>query len=125
MSVGKKLRLLREEAGLSVREVAQSLKMAPSSYKHYEDRYKKPTLKPEFVEKLAPVLEAKGISVDRVFDLTKVPDTLSNAHIKRDVIEINIENDRVFVTAECTAKGVDELIRRLTLTKSILDPKSH
>src|SRR5690348_11290066 len=44
-SVSRKLKQLRQRAGLSIREVAHALGMENgSSYQHYEDRFRKPFL---------------------------------------------------------------------------------
>ena len=43
--VSRKLKQLRQRAGLSIREVAHALGMENgSSYQHYEDRFRKPFL---------------------------------------------------------------------------------
>jgi phage repressor protein C with HTH and peptisase S24 domain len=61
-AVSRRLKLLRQRAGLSIREVAQALGMEHgSSYQHYEDRFKKPLMPLELVLKLVPVFEPRGI----------------------------------------------------------------
>lgn len=55
-AASRQLKLLRQRAGLSIRDVAQQLGMEHgSSYQHYEDRFKKPLLPLDLVMKLAPI----------------------------------------------------------------------
>lgn len=61
-----RLKELRQEAGLSVRAMAKSLDMGPTSYQHYEDRYKKPYLPFEFIERLTPILLKCGVKREDV-----------------------------------------------------------
>lgn len=56
------LKALREEAGLTVAEMAAALNRKKSSYQHYEDRYKRPYLPPDLAESVAAVLREHGIS---------------------------------------------------------------
>jgi SOS-response transcriptional repressor LexA len=65
-----RLKELRQEAGLSVRAMAKSLDMGPTSYQHYEDRYKKPYFPYEFIERLRPVLLGRGVKREAVDDLS-------------------------------------------------------
>ncbi|MGH6977475.1 MAG: helix-turn-helix domain-containing protein, partial [Stellaceae bacterium] len=59
----RKLKQVRQRAGLSIRQVAQALGMEyGSSYQHYEDRYKKPLLPLELVLKLVPIFAPAGIN---------------------------------------------------------------
>ena len=55
------LKDLRLEAGLSVRAMAAKLNLNPTSYQHYEGRYKKAFLPFEFVELVQPILLAGGV----------------------------------------------------------------
>jgi phage repressor protein C with HTH and peptisase S24 domain len=61
--VALQLKALREKAGLSVRRAAMAMKMAASSYGHYEDpaRLKGPLLPLEFARRFAAVIEAEGV----------------------------------------------------------------
>jgi len=69
------LKLLRERAAVSTREMAGQLGMKLSSYIHYEDRYKKPYLAVDFAERIASILEIKGISREDVMRLAGVETT--------------------------------------------------
>lgn len=56
------LKRLREQAELSVQEVADALKRPKSTYASYEDKFKKPYLPLDLVRSLVPIFGAKGIS---------------------------------------------------------------
>jgi len=72
-SVSRKLKQLRQRAGLSIREVAHALGMENgSSYQHYEDRFRKPFLPLDFTQRLVPIFGAKGIEAGEVFALAGV-----------------------------------------------------
>jgi transcriptional regulator with XRE-family HTH domain len=72
-SVSRKLKQLRQRAGLSIREVAHALGMENgSSYQHYEDRFRKPFLPLDFAQRLVPIFGAKGIEADELFALAGV-----------------------------------------------------
>src|SRR5579863_10394800 len=69
----RQLKLLRQRAGLSIREVAQALGMEHgSSYQHYEDRFKKPLLPLDLVMKLVPIFEAGGVEAGELYALAGV-----------------------------------------------------
>lgn len=62
MNAGPRLKQLRERANLSVRRMAEALDgMAPSSYQHYEDKFKREFLPYDFVKKIVTVLVPLGI----------------------------------------------------------------
>jgi transcriptional regulator with XRE-family HTH domain len=72
-SVSRKLKQLRQRAGLSIREVAHALGMENgSSYQHYEDRFRKPFLPLDFAQRLAPIFGAKGVEASELFALAGV-----------------------------------------------------
>ena len=72
-AASRQLKLLRQRAGLSIREVAQSLGMEHgSSYQHYEDRFKKPLLPLDLVMKLVPLFEAGGVDAGELYALAGV-----------------------------------------------------
>ncbi len=72
-SVSRRLKALRQRAGLSIREVAHALGMEHgSSYQHYEDRFRKPLLPLEFAQRLVPIFGAKGIDAAEVYALAGV-----------------------------------------------------
>jgi hypothetical protein len=75
-AVSRQLKLLRQRAGLSIREVAQALGMEHgSSYQHYEDRFKKPLLPLELVMKLVPIFEVGGVEAGDLYALAGVTAT--------------------------------------------------
>ncbi|MDE2229436.1 MAG: transcriptional regulator [Alphaproteobacteria bacterium] len=75
-AASRKLKQLRQRAGLSIRQVAQALGMEyGSSYQHYEDRYKKPLLPLEIVLKLVPILAPAGIEAAELYALAGVDAT--------------------------------------------------
>lgn len=72
-AASRKLKQLRQRAGLSIRQVAQALGMEyGSSYQHYEDRFKKPLLPLELVLKLAPIFAPAGIDAAELYALAGV-----------------------------------------------------
>jgi hypothetical protein len=72
-AASRKLKQLRQRAGLSIRQVAQALGMEyGSSYQHYEDRYKKPLLPLELVLKLVPIFAPAGIEAGELYALAGV-----------------------------------------------------
>jgi transcriptional regulator with XRE-family HTH domain len=69
----RKLKQLRQRAGLSIREVAHALGMENgSSYQHYEDRFRKQFLPLELTQRLVPIFAAKGIDAAELFALAGV-----------------------------------------------------
>src|ERR1700685_1473325 len=72
-SVSRRLKQLRQRAGLSIREVAHALGMEHgSSYQHYEDRFRKPLLPLEMAQRLAPIFGAKGVDGAELYALAGV-----------------------------------------------------
>lgn len=72
-AAARKLKQLRQRAGLSIRQVAQAIGMeGGSSYQHYEDRYKKPLLPLELVLKLVPILAPTGVEAAELYALAGV-----------------------------------------------------
>jgi SOS-response transcriptional repressor LexA len=69
-SSARLLKELRQEAGLSVRRMAEELGMKPATYQHYEDRYKKAFLPFDVLDLVEPVLIASGVSKERVEGLS-------------------------------------------------------
>lgn len=66
------LKDLRNRAGMTVRAMADAIGRPPSTYASYEDKYKKPFLPLDLVQKIAPVLEARGIPPEEVYALAGV-----------------------------------------------------
>ena len=62
----RSLKSLREEAGLTMRQLADAIPMSATSYQHYEDRYKKPLLPLPFALQVAVALARHGIDPARV-----------------------------------------------------------
>ncbi len=69
VSIRERLKAIREEAGLTLQEVADELGVPKSSYQHYEDRYKKEYLPLDKAQSLALVFMGHGIEPDRVLHL--------------------------------------------------------
>jgi hypothetical protein len=68
--VSRRLKQLRTQANLSIRDIANALGMKyGSSYQHYEDRYKRPFLPLDLVMKLIPVLGKGGIHPKDIYAL--------------------------------------------------------
>lgn len=65
-SSARLLKELRQEAGLSVRGMAERLNMKPATYQHYEDRYKKAYLPFDVLDLVEPVLLESGVRKERV-----------------------------------------------------------
>lgn len=69
----RKLKQLRQRAGLSIREVAHALGMENgSSYQHYEDRFRRQYLPLELTQRLVPIFAAKGVEAAELFALAGV-----------------------------------------------------
>mmetsp|Transcript_3345 Transcript_3345/g.5773 ORF Transcript_3345/g.5773 Transcript_3345/m.5773 type:complete len:159 (+) Transcript_3345:1649-2125(+) len=69
LNTRERLKALREEAGLTIRDVAAALGKQPSTYQHYEDRYKKQYLPLDLAQSLALIFFEHGIEPDRVLHL--------------------------------------------------------
>jgi transcriptional regulator with XRE-family HTH domain len=68
--VSRRLKQLRQRAGLSIREVAHALGMEHgSSYQHYEDRFRKNLLPLELMQRLVPIFGAKGVDAAELYAL--------------------------------------------------------
>lgn len=68
------LKRLRERAGYTVREVADFLGKAPSTYSFYEDKFKGQFIPIEISKKLRKPFEAKGIDYSELLALAGVAD---------------------------------------------------
>lgn len=79
----RKLKQLRQRAGLSIREVAHALGMENgSSYQHYEDRFRKPFLPLELTQRLIPIFAAKGVDAAELYALAGHDGTARGAGLK-------------------------------------------
>ena len=67
--IGRRLKDLRRQAGLSSRAVAERLEMPASTYQKYEDRYRRPYLPLQLVAKLVNALRNEGVSPDTIWAL--------------------------------------------------------
>jgi len=84
----RKLKELRQRAGLSIRDVAHALGMEHgSSYQHYEDRYRKPHLPLDLMRKLAPILAKGGVEAAELLALAGI-DPRDAAAPGRDMLRI-------------------------------------
>ncbi|MEP2781441.1 MAG: helix-turn-helix transcriptional regulator [Hyphomicrobiales bacterium] len=149
-TVNTRLKTLREEAGLSIREMADALNMKTSSYNHYESRFKKQYLPHEFILKLIPILKDYGIESTRVRALGASPEGpaypenpgfMEAASPKIDVsvllneqdaptnkaddpsgtIKLAIVGDTIQIAATVDSDGIDELIRRIELARQMIE----
>ncbi len=87
----RKLKLLRQRAGLSIREVAHALGMEHgSSYQHYEDRYRKALLPLELMRKLAPIFAKGGVDAADLASLAGVDmRSAATAESERNMLRID------------------------------------
>ena len=150
-TTGQKLKELREEAGISVRKMAEALKMtSASSYSHYETRYKRPYLPFELIEKLEPILNQVGIESSRVRALgapqidnagDEMPGFRESTSPRIDVsvllddqiaptntpsdttgtIKLAIVGNTIQLAATVDVDGIDELIRRINLARQMIE----
>jgi transcriptional regulator with XRE-family HTH domain len=103
-SVSRKLKQLRQRAGLSIREVAHALGMENgSSYQHYEDRFRKPFLPLDFVQRLEPIFGEKGIEGSEVFALAGVEGGTRSIAIKHAMSPGTLRIDELDVRASAGA----------------------
>lgn len=98
----RKLKAMREEAGLTIQTVADALGMPKSTYASNEDKFKKPYLPVTLVEKLVPIFKRRGISEDRILALAGVlqPTEISSGTNRRKAgiagqNQLNISSERV------------------------------
>lgn len=71
----RRLKALRERAGLSIRALAHELGMSSSGYAHYEtpERFKDAYLPVDVAQRLGPVLQRHGVPAEDVYALTGAP----------------------------------------------------
>ncbi|MEM9211802.1 MAG: helix-turn-helix domain-containing protein [Pseudomonadota bacterium] len=141
--VGAKLKALRDRAGLSVRRAASALQMQPSSYAHYEARFKKSYLPMEFAQKVADLFSEHGVNPDEVMQLATRPNGFSEPAPTMDVlsrldepvsaapknsaddpvntVKIAVVEDKIQIAATVDADGYDELLRKLELARQMID----
>lgn len=118
-AVSRRLKQVRQRAGLSIRQVAEALGMEHgSSYQHYEDRFKKPLLPLELILKLVPIFEVKGIDPADLYALAGVDGTgqrplagggrnVSAAHMLR-IEELDVRASAGSGLADSAARTVGE-----------------
>ncbi len=68
----RRLKLLREQAGLSMRAVAEHLGWTITRYQHYEDRYRRRFLPIELARALAELMAPRGIEPAAVMELAGI-----------------------------------------------------
>ena len=84
----RQLKRLRKMSGLSVRKFAELLSMKPSSYQHYEDRYKKRRLPHDLIMAANTVLSLRGVpdaELETLFDGWDMQAPLDELMADRDV----------------------------------------
>lgn len=102
-ATARRLKQLRAEARLSLREMAESLGMTATGYQHYEDRFKKRYLPGEMRADLLATLVPRGIPATEISGLfvkadakELAPALLPHEHIRIDlprvaeVIEVDV-----------------------------------
>jgi phage repressor protein C with HTH and peptisase S24 domain len=77
----RKLKVLRERSGLSMRAVAESLGWALTRYQHYEDRYRRRFLPVELARHLAGQFAPQGINPQEVLELAGIDASSSGAGV--------------------------------------------
>jgi SOS-response transcriptional repressor LexA len=65
----RRLKALREQAGLPMRAVADHLGWTLTRYQHYEDRYKRRFLPLDFARSIAELFAGRGVDPDQVLEL--------------------------------------------------------
>jgi SOS-response transcriptional repressor LexA len=70
--VARRLKAMRERAGLSMRAVADSLGWPLTRYQHYEDRYRRTYLPVDLIRHLVGLFQARGIDPREVLGLAGV-----------------------------------------------------
>lgn len=150
-AIGLRLKALREEAGLSIRQMAEALGMpSGSSYAHYESRFKKPYLPIELTLQLEEIFNDYGIESERVRALSSPSEPLPEVEMpgfrekkspridvsvlldeadppknarddKAGTIKLAIVEDTIQIAATVDADGFDELIRRLHLARQMIN----
>jgi phage repressor protein C with HTH and peptisase S24 domain len=68
----RRLKLLRERSGLSMRAVSEALGWTLTRYQHYEDRYRRAYLPLDLARQLADILSAGGIAPSEVLALAGI-----------------------------------------------------
>jgi transcriptional regulator with XRE-family HTH domain len=68
-AVAQTLKRLRIKAGLSIAKMAKAIGMSPTTYQHYEDRYKKPRFEQDFLDKITKVLRKHGVTDEELAEL--------------------------------------------------------
>ena len=104
----RKLKQLRQRAGLSIREVAHALGMEHgSSYQHYEDRFRKPHLPLDLMRKLVPVFAKGGVESSELLALAGVEARTSGPG---DATMLRIEELDVRASAGAGLVGSEERV---------------
>lgn len=146
--VAPKLKALREEAGISIRDMAELLEMPSfSTYKLYETRYKKSFLPQDIAQKLALILKERGMDSRKALELGAIPQTTQRPGFSEgrqpridvsvllddpstptnlvsdtgNTVKLAIVDDKIQIAATVDADGFDELIRRLELARRMIE----
>lgn len=150
-TAGTRLKALREETGLSIRKMADALGMpSPSTYAHYENRYKKDYLPYDLFLKLEPIFNKHGVDSSKVralidnaganeeqsmpgfsenraprIDVSVLLDDVEKPTNRADdpkgTIQLAIVGDTIQIAATVDSDGIDELIRRLNLARQMIE----
>jgi transcriptional regulator with XRE-family HTH domain len=73
-NAARRLKELREFAGVSIRKIAEAAAVSPATYHRYEQRFAGDTFPPELLEKLQAGFRVLGVPADRIAHLTGADD---------------------------------------------------
>lgn len=125
----ERLKTLRREAGLSLREMARELGLSPTSYQHYEDRFKRPYLPVDLATRVISVLARRGLTTDALADLVL---SASEVHAPSALGQVPILTAAEIVGANGTAlpplfalRVADTAIDRIARPGSVILVDAH
>jgi phage repressor protein C with HTH and peptisase S24 domain len=71
----RRLKALRERAGLSMREVSEAMGWTITRYQHYEDRFRRRFLPVELIRTISPLFARNGVDPRELFELAGIEDS--------------------------------------------------
>jgi DNA-binding XRE family transcriptional regulator len=113
----RKLKALREGAGLTVRATAKAIGRSASSYAFYEDEYKKPYLPMDLIKSLEKVLVPRGVGSAELYELAGVTGIRGAGGSPRELLAANQAD-----ASEGDMVSLDELDIRAVAGFSGIDP---
>lgn len=136
------LEAIRKKSGLAIEEFAERAGMKPGKYRHYEDRFKGAYLPIEVGQAIAdgisdmPDLAARVLALIDPLEFRSFAEPASvysaiergkrllariDAPTDGPPIMISTDGQRIQVTADVDADGIDRLIARLEIARRLLD----